>query len=109
MGGSGKMNHFRAVCRTTRHRAVHKLKQDEVQLDKYTEEDGQIDMLNINFIKSNTKSPGLIAKLKTSSYQNIVKISYKVDIGSNSNILPFHIYKILFPRMTKKALAKSQK
>ena len=59
------MNHFRAVCRSMRHKAVHK-----VELDEYTEEDGQIDMVNIDFINSNAKSPGITAKFKkTSSYQ----------------------------------------
>ena len=42
------MNHVSAVCRSARHKAV--------KLDKYTEEDGQIDMANIDFINSNEKS-----------------------------------------------------
>ena len=76
-----EMNHFRAVCRSTRCRAVHK-----VELDKYREEDGQIYMVNINCINSNARGPGIIAKLKLISYQNSVKISYKEDTGSESNI-----------------------
>ena len=31
------------------HREVCKVEQDELELDKYTEEDGQIGMVNINF------------------------------------------------------------
>ena len=64
-GECGKMNHFRAVLKSVKHKAVHKVEQE---LDKYTEEDRQIDMVNIAFINSNTKSPDIIAKLKTSSY-----------------------------------------
>ena len=41
------MNHFRAVCRSVRHTAVFEVEQE---LDKYTEEDEQTDMLNIDFI-----------------------------------------------------------
>ena len=98
-GEFGKMEHFRAVCRSTRHRAVHK---SEQELDKYIEENGQIDMVKINFINSQAKSPGIIANFKTSSYQNSAKISHKVDRDRDSNILPFCLYKILFPRSTKK-------
>ena len=47
------------------------------------------------------KNPKYIAKSKISSYQNSENISCKIDMGSNSNILPFHIYKIIFPRSTK--------
>ena len=95
------MNHFRAVCRSVRHKAVLEVEQE---LDKYTE-DGQIDMVNINIINSNAKIQGIIAKLKTSSYQNSANISFKTDIGSNSNNLPFHIYKIIFPRSTENLLS----
>ena len=55
------MNHFIAMCISTRHKAVHKVEQE---LEEYTEEDGQIDIVNIYFINSNAKSPGIIAKLK---------------------------------------------
>ena len=79
-GKCNNMNHISTECRTTRHRAVHEVQQDEVVLDNHTEEDRKIDMVNINHINSNAKSPDIIAKLKTSIYQNSVKISYKVDI-----------------------------
>ena len=78
-----------------RHKKVHGIDQG---INEYTEEDNQIDIVNIAFINSNAKSPGIIQKLMTSSYQNSENISYKTDTGSNSNTLPFHIYKIIFPR-----------
>ena len=91
-----------------RYKAVNKV---ELKLDKYTEEDGQIDTVKTDFINCNANSWIILAKLKTSSYQNSVNISYKIHTGSKSNILPFCIYKILFPRSTKKPLswATSQK
>ena len=49
-------------------RAVHKVDQDKVELDEYTEEDEQIDIVNIDFISSNAKIPGIIAKVHTSIY-----------------------------------------
>ena len=66
-----------------RHKAVHEVEQE---LDKYTEENGKVDIVNIDFINSNAKSLGIIAKFKTSSYQNSNNISYKIHTGNNSNI-----------------------
>ena len=51
-----------------RHKAVHEV---EWELNEYTEEDGNIDRVNIDFINCNAKSPGIIAKLINSSYQNV--------------------------------------
>ena len=55
-------------------------------------------MVNVDFINPYVKNPVIIAKLKTSSYWNSTNISYKVNTGSNSNILQYHKYKIMFPR-----------
>ena len=71
------MNHFRAVCRSIRHRTVYRVEQDEAELDGYTEEDGHTELMNINCINFNAKSPGILAKLKTSHYQNSVKFNIK--------------------------------
>ena len=67
VGNVAKMNPFRAVSRGARHKEVH---EEEQELEKYTEEDRQIDMMNIDVINSNAKSPGIIIKLRTSSYHN---------------------------------------
>ena len=56
-----KVNHLWAVYRSMTHTAVHKVEQEQ---DKYTEEAGKIDMVNINIINSNVKSPGITANLK---------------------------------------------
>ena len=42
----------------------------------------------------------MIANLKTSSNKLVITVIYKVDIGSDGNIMPLHIYKKLFPRAT---------
>ena len=41
-----------------RHKAVHVVEQE---LEEYVEKDGQINMINIDFINSNAKSPDIIA------------------------------------------------
>ena len=73
MWGIWQDESLRAVCRNIKHRAVHEVEQANVELDEYTEEDRQIDRVIVNFINSNAKNPGIIAKVKTSSYQKSVK------------------------------------
>ena len=46
-------------------------------------------MVNIDFINSNVNSPGIIANLETSSYQNCANIFYKTDMGSSSKFYHF--------------------
>ena len=54
------MSHYSAVCRSARNKTVHRVEQE---IDEYTE-DSQIYTVNIDYINSNSKSPGIIAKLK---------------------------------------------
>ena len=89
-----KMNHISAVYRGSR-QAVHKLEEFG---------DSQINMLNTYIIYSHTKSSDIIAKLNTNNLHNRINISHKIDKGSNSNMLPFHIFKILFLKSAKKLL-----
>ena len=65
------------------------------------EEDRETDTVNIKFFNSYSKRPGIIAKLKTSSYQH----SAKIDTGTITNILSFCVYKILSPRSANKLLS----
>ena len=91
-GECAKMNHISAVYRSSR-QIVHKVEEFG---------DSQIDMVNTDIIHSNAKSSGIIVKLKTSIFHNSINISYKIDTGSNSNMLPFCIFKILFPKSANK-------
>ena len=96
-----KMDHYNVVCRNVRHKTVQELEQE---IDEYPEGDSQTDIVNIDIINSNAKSPDITAKLETSIYQNSANILCKIDMGSHSNILPFHKYKILFPRSKERLL-----
>ena len=94
-----KMNHISAVCRSSR-QAVHKL--EELG-------DNQIDTVNTDIIHSNSRHPGIIAKLKTSSFLNSINVLYRIDTDSNSSKLPFCIFKILFPKSAKSPFVLNQK
>ena len=89
-----------AVCRSKTNRAVNDIVH-EYKIEHFIEKEGQTDTVNIEFLTQNHKSPGIVAKLKTSSYPDSEKISFKIGTDSNSNILPCGAYKILFPRSTK--------
>ena len=51
----------------------------------------------------------LTAKLDTHAGKNKVTILYKIDTGSDSNIMPWYIFKQLFPRVTEAELTKTIK
>ena len=80
---------------------VHNLEQEP---DQHQEEEDHINRVNINSINFNSKCSLITANLETLSNQVNIIIPYKVDIGSDGNIVPLHIYKKLFPRATKELL-----
>ena len=101
----GKVNHFREVHRSRRNRTVHDLAQEP---DKHHEEEDHIDMVKINSIIFNNKWTVITANLKTSSNQVSIIVPYKVDTGSDGNIMPLHINKRLFPSATEEQLATTK-
>ena len=62
------------------------------ETDQYQKE-YNIDMVNINSINFKSKCSVITALLKTSPNQARVIARYKVDTGSDGNIMPFPIYK----------------
>ena len=64
-----------------------------------------IETENINLVKFNSNHSAVIANLKTSSSKVIITVPYKVDTGSNGNIMPLSIYKKLFPRVSIEQLS----
>ena len=51
----------------------------------------------------------LTAKLETFADNNNMAIPYKIDTGSDGNIMPWYIFKKLFPGVTDSQLAKTIK
>ena len=99
-----KICHFRRVCRSRRARSMNEVKQETVQ---DSTEENSIDLVNINSIHFN-KNHLVIKKLKMSAGINNVIVTYKVDTGSNGNIMPLHIYKKLFLRIICKQFAATK-
>ena len=57
-------------------------------------EDGQINMVNTDHIIFNVRRSSMATELKTSIFYSSINVSYKLDTGSNSNRLLFHIFEI---------------
>ena len=88
----GKVNHISAVCRDPR-QAVHNIEEHE---------DEQTNKVNTDHIICNAKRSSIATELKTSSLYSSINILYELDTGSNSNRLPFCIFKIIFPKSANK-------
>ena len=71
-------------------------------------EENSIDLVNINSIHFNKNHFILKANLKMSAGPNNVMVPYKVDMGSDGNIMPLHIYKKLFPKITNEQLVTTK-
>ena len=90
-----KVNHFRQVSRSVRNRKVHNLEQEP---DQYQKKEDHIDMVNINSFNCNNKCSVITATLKVSPNQVRLIVPYNINISSNENIMPSHIYQF-FPRV----------
>ena len=74
---------------------------------EYTEDN--IELVGINSIYLNKNQLMLTAKLEMCIGSNNMIIPYKIDTGSDGNIMPWYILKKLFPRVTKSLLMRTFK
>ena len=88
-----KSGHFCRVCRSKKTRAVNELGQEIMH--ENTREDFKT--VSINSIFFNKNQSILTANLKTLVGKKSISVPYKIDVGSNSNIMPLPIFKKLFP------------
>ena len=80
--------------------------EQEVTLD--SAEVNSIDSVSINSIHFNKDNSVLTANSKTSAGPNNIRVPYKVDTGSDGNIMPLNIYKKLFPKITNEQLVATK-
>ena len=71
-------------------------------------EENSIGMVSINSIYFNKNHFVLTVNLKMSASQNNIMVPYKVDTGSDGNIMPLHIFKKLFPKITNEQLVANK-
>ena len=68
-----------------------------------------IEMVVINSVCMNKSQSMLTAKLHVYTGDNNVIIPYKIDTGSDGNIMPWYIFKKWFARVTEAELTKTIK
>ena len=88
-----KIVHFRGVSRSKGTRAVNKGEHETYQSSI---EEGSTDSVNINSINFNKNCLVITANIKMVAYKSSILVPYKVDTGSDGNIMPLHIYKNYF-------------
>ena len=67
---------------------------------------GDIETVSINSVHMNRNWSMLTAKLEMCAGNNKLTVPYKIDTGSDGNIMPWSIFKKLFPRVTEAKLEK---
>ena len=88
--GCGKMGHFKKVCWSRKDHAVHEV---EVEVPQ---EECEIEEVSINSVYLSNKWSLITAQLEIQVSDNTIKVPYKIDTGSEGNLMPLYIFKKLF-------------
>ena len=99
------IGHFHRVCQSKKSRVVNEIEHEVTQED--TEDN--LERVNINSVCFNKSCSMLTAKLEMFVDNNNMVIPYKIDTGSDGNLMPWYILKKLFPGVTESQLAKTVK
>ena len=83
---------------------------NEVEQETVQDNAGEtsIDSVSINSIQFNKNCFVITANQKTSAGQNNIRVPYKIDMGSDGNIMPLRVYKRLFPKITNEQLVTTK-
>ena len=101
----GKTEHFRKVCRSKRSHAVH-----EVETDMEPGSQGEnTEVVSINSLYINRTRSLIMAKLERQAGKTVLEIPYKIDTGSEGNIMLLYIFQKLFANMSNEQLKRSVK
>ena len=90
-----KQMNSKDVCRSARSSALNIIEKETVH-----ETGPGIKVVNINSVNFISNYSTVIPNLKTSSNKAMIMVPYKVDMGSDGNIMPFNIFTKLFPSTT---------
>ena len=91
------MGHFKKVCCSKRSRVINKIELEMSQ--EYSE--GEIETVNIDSVHMNKNQSLLTAEFETCVGDNKLIVPYKIDTGSEGNIMPWHIFKKTVPKHYK--------
>ena len=83
------MGLFKKVCRSKRDQAIHKLEVEEAQ----EVNEGKVETVSIDLVHLNKNQSLITTKLETQAARNTIEIPYKIDTGSEDNIIPLFMFK----------------
>ena len=88
------------MCRSKRSHAVH-----EVEIDMEAEsQEEDTEIVSINSVYINKKWSSIMAKLQMQAGKTSLEVSYKIDTGSEGNIMLLYIFQKLFANIGKDQL-----
>ena len=84
----GKMGHFRKVCRSKRNHTIQ-----EVEMEMGPDSQGEdIEVVSINSLYLNRKRSLITANLEMQVGETALEIPYKINSGSEGNLMPLYIF-----------------
>ena len=90
----GKIGHFKKVCRGSRDHTVHEV---EIEMAQEPQEEG-IETVSINSIYLNKNQSLITAHLEMQVGKTTIEVPYKIDTGSEGNLMPLYIFKKLLKK-----------
>ena len=68
----------------------------EVEIEMVQESQEEIETVSIDSVHLNKNQSVITAHLETHAGKDMVEVPYKIDMGSEGNIMPLYIFKKLF-------------
>ena len=99
------MGHYKKVCRSRNEHAVHEIDVEVAQ----ESQDKQIEIVSIDSVHLNRNQSVITAYLDTFAGEDKVEIPYKIDMGSQGNIMLLYIFKKIFKNTMLEQLKQSIK
>ena len=101
----GKTGHFREVCRSNRNHAVH-----EVEIEMGPDSHGEdIEIMSINSLYLNRKQSLIAVHLEMQAGKTALEIPYKIDTGSEGNLMLLYTFQKLLKNRSEEQLKRSVK
>ena len=97
------MGHFKKVCWSRKDHMVHEVGVEVPQ------EECKIGEVSINLVYLNNKWSLITAQLQMQVSDNVLKVPYKIDTGSEGNLMPLYIFKKLCGNKSVEQLKRSIK
>ena len=84
---------------------IHDMGQkDSLCVSELDEQDRSFDVVRVKYINLSSINSIILTMFKSSMGQKQTQIVYKIKTGANGNVMPFKIFKNLFPKLALEQL-----